>query len=225
MARGVPLSRREGTKRRRNCRASFALHGGYVPQPLSDVAKVAAVERSGVSPPKGGYPGPVGNQKGHMTTRMRKAIAIAGVLSCAFISYGMAEAKPCEQHTTTTGVTRQQCLKAYRERLQRDREKWPRNPTARDLIVRGVNIRKFLALGRCEAGYGDGYGGVRWSTPSGWKWQGAYGLYYSTHQSVGHPYGADAGSMTWQEQTLVAERVRLRYGIHAWGAASCYIAG
>lgn len=107
----------------------------------------------------------------------------------------------------------------------RDRVEWPTNPTARDLRVRGVNVRKFLALGRCEAGRGNGYGGVRWRTPRGWKWQGAYGMYFSTHQSVGHPYGSDAGSMTWQEQTLVAERVRLRYGIHAWGAASCYIRG
>jgi hypothetical protein len=108
---------------------------------------------------------------------------------------------------------------------KRDALRWPQNPTAKDLRVRGVNVQKFLALGKCEAGPGPGYAGIRWETPRGWRWQGAYGMYYSTHQSVGHPYGADAGSMTWQEQTLVAERVRQRYGIGAWGAASCYING
>lgn len=110
------------------------------------------------------------------------------------------------------------------KQARRDRVMWPLNPTARDLTVRGVNIKKFLALGRCEAGPGDGYAGVRFRTPAGWRWQGAYGLYAQTHQSVGHPYGADAGQMTWQEQTLVAQRVMERYGIHAWGAASCYLA-
>jgi hypothetical protein len=156
---------------------------------------------------------------------MRKFIAIGAVIASAFVPYGFADAKPCSKHTTTTDVTKEQCLRSLRSQIKRDKLEWPPNPTARDLRVRGVNIRKFIALGKCEAGYGDGYGGVRFRTPSGWKWQGAYGMYYRTHQSVGHPYGSDAGSMTWQEQTLVAERVRLRYGIHAWGAASCYIRG
>jgi len=156
---------------------------------------------------------------------VKKFIAVAAVCASGFVSYGFADAKPCENHTSATSVSKAQCLRAHKERGRRDAQAWPTNPTARDLRVRGVNIRKFLALGRCEAGYGGGYAGVRFSTPSGWKWQGAYGLYYTTHQSVGHPYGNDAGSMTWQEQTLVAERVRLRYGIHAWGAASCYING
>lgn len=129
-----------------------------------------------------------------------------------------ALAPPCQAHT---GEAKRECVRV----VKRDRMEWPPNPTARDLRVRGVNVRKFIALGKCEAGHGAGYAGVRWHTPRGWKWQGAFGLYYSTHQSVGHPYGSDAGSMTWQEQTLVAERVRLRYGIGAWGAASCYING
>lgn len=156
---------------------------------------------------------------------MKRWIAVAAVIGTAFVSYGFADAKPCGEHTSATEVTKAQCVKAYKARVKRDKVKWPTNPTARDLRVRGVNIRKFIALGKCEAGYGGGYGGVRFRTPSGWKWQGAYGMYFRTHQSVGHPYGSDAGSMTWQEQTLVAERVRIRYGIHAWGAASCYIRG
>lgn len=135
---------------------------------------------------------------------IRKVAAIAAVAAAAAVSYGAGHVDAAPH---------------------RDKVQWPTDPTARDLRVRGVNVRKFLALGRCEAGRGDGYGGVRWRTPPGWKWQGAYGMYYTTHQSVGHPYGSDAGSMTWQEQTLVAERVRIRYGIHAWGAASCYIRG
>lgn len=135
---------------------------------------------------------------------IRKVAAIAALSVAAAVSYGAGHGDAAPP---------------------RDKVEWPTNPTARDLRVRGVNVRKFLALGRCEAGRGDGYGGVRWHTPPGWRWQGAYGMYYATHQSVGHPYGSDAGSMTWQEQTLVAERVRIRYGIHAWGAASCYIRG
>lgn len=156
---------------------------------------------------------------------MKKLLVVAAVVGSTFVSYGFADAKPCAKHTAGTDVTKEQCLRSLRSQAKRDKLEWPPNPTARDLRVRGVNIKKFLALGRCEAGYGGGYAGVRFSTPSGWKWQGAYGMYYTTHQSVGHPYGPDAGSMTWQEQTLVAERVRLRYGIHAWGAASCYIRG
>lgn len=140
------------------------------------------------------------------------SFATVAVLGCA----KQALAPPCRYHD---GSEKRECLRI----VKRDKMDWPPNPTVRDLRVRKVNIRKFLALGRCEAGPGDGYSGIRWHTPGGWKWQGAYGLYYSTHQSVGHPYGADAGSMTWQEQTLVAERVRLRYGIGAWGAASCWV--
>jgi hypothetical protein len=139
----------------------------------------------------------------------------------AAVMFGCAKqalAPPCQAHK---GDAKRACIAT----VKRDRMEWPPNPTARDLRVRSVNVRKFIALGKCEAGHGSGYAGVRWHTPRGWKWQGAYGLYYSTHQSVGHPYGTDAGSMTWQQQTLVAERVRLRYGIGAWGAASCWING
>lgn len=147
-------------------------------------------------------------------TVIAASFAIAVIFGCA----KQALAPPCQAHL---GGDKRECLRT----LRRDRMEWPPNPTARDLRVRGVNIRKFIALGKCEAGHGGGYAGVRWHTPPGWKWQGAFGLYYRTHQSVGHPYGGDAGSMTWQEQTLVAERVRLRYGIGAWGAASCYVNG
>lgn len=142
------------------------------------------------------------------------SFAAVAALGCA----RQALAPPCQYHA---GAEKRECLRT----VKRDRMEWPPNPTMRDLRVRNVNVRKFIALGKCEAGHGDGYAGVRWHTPGGWKWQGAYGLYYSTHQSVGHPYGNDAGSMSWQEQTLVAERVRLRYGIGAWGAASCWVNG
>lgn len=155
---------------------------------------------------------------------MKASSLILTIVAASFVGvllFGctkQALAPPCAKHA---GENKRECVAT----VKRDRMEWPPSPTMRDLRVRGVNVRKFLALGRCEAGPGDGYGGVRWHTPSGWKWQGAYGLYYSTHQSVGHPYGSDAGSMTWQQQTLVAERVRLRYGIGAWGAASCWIRG
>lgn len=105
----------------------------------------------------------------------------------------------------------------------RDRAYWPKYPvTTHDLEVRHVEWRKFVNLARCEAGPGPGYGRVRWQTPRGWTYQGGTGMYSRTHQSVGHPYQRDIGQANWQTQVLVAERVRQRYGITAWGAHACW---
>lgn len=153
------------------------------------------------------------------------ALALGAGLAVAAAGSGACPGSACpSQPPDPATVIPAAAAQGAQEHSRRDQLRWPLNPTARDLRVRGVNIRKFLALGRCEAGPGSGHGGIRFRTPSGWRWQGAYGLYVRTHQSVGHPYGADAGQMTWQEQTLVAQRVMERYGIGAWGAASCYLA-
>jgi hypothetical protein len=92
----------------------------------------------------------------------------------------------------------------------------------RDLTVRGVQWRKFVNLARCEAGNGSGAYGVRWNTPSGWRWQGGLGMLDTSHASTGHPYGYDAGQWNWQTQVLVGERLRVMYGISAWSAAGCW---
>ena len=106
---------------------------------------------------------------------------------------------------------------------RRNRLTWPPAPvTAADLRARRVQVARFVNLAKCEAGYGDGAHGVRWRTPAGWKWQGGLGLYFRTHASVGHPYGADLGRVPWRAQVLVADAVRKRYGIRAWSAWRCW---
>lgn len=149
---------------------------------------------------------------------MRKAHQFTAMITTAVIGFGVAsaapaQATPCQDHK---GGKKVACQKA------RDAVRWPSSPTARDLRVRGVAIQRFARLARCEAGPGTGRFGVRWHTPSGWRWQGGLGMYDRTHQSVGHPYGSDAGAMTWQEQMLVGQRVKERYGITAWSAHACF---
>ena len=108
-------------------------------------------------------------------------------------------------------------------KAKRDKATWPKYPvTMRDLTVRGVQWRKFVNLARCEAGNGSGAFGVKWNTPSGWRWQGGLGMYDRSHASTGHPYGYDAGQWNWQTQVLVGERLRVMYGISAWSAAGCW---
>jgi hypothetical protein len=134
-----------------------------------------------------------------------------------------ASAAPCEAHTAATKVTKAQCLKAHKAQAKRDKATWPKYPvTTRDLNRRGVAIQKWVRLGRCEAGHGSGYGGVRWNTPSGWRWQGGLGMYDISHASTGHPYGYDAGQWNWQTQVLVGHRLMEKYGISAWSAARCW---
>lgn len=135
--------------------------------------------------------------------------------------------RPCQYHTATTKVSKGQCvaqykktvrarIKAKNDRVRRDRAYWPTKPiTVRDLEVRGVNIAGWKKIGICEQA-GPGEFGVRWNTPSGWKWQGGTGMYFGTHQSVGHPYSRDIGQETWQVQMLVAHRVALKYRLSAW---------
>jgi hypothetical protein len=132
---------------------------------------------------------------------------------------GTSAGAPCSNHV---GKAKAECVEAMNEQAQRDRAEWPKYPvTTRDLVRRGIAWRRFVALGRCEQP-GSGYGGVRWNTSSSWTWQGGTGMYRATHQSVGHPYNRNIGATNWQTQVLVAERVRLRYGITSWGAHKCW---
>lgn len=131
-----------------------------------------------------------------------------------------ASAAPCEKHT---GQAKAACVKQAKANAARDKAHWPGYPvTMRDLTVRGVQWRKFVNLAKCEAGHGSGAYGVRWNTPSGWRWQGGLGMYDRSHASTGHPYGSDAGRWNWQTQVLVGDRLRQQYGISAWSAAKCW---
>lgn len=105
---------------------------------------------------------------------------------------------------------------------KRDRVKWPERPvTVHDLKARGIPYQRFVALARCEQP-GREYGGVKWHTPGNWTYQGGTGMYRGTHASVGHPYSGNIGAENWTVQVLVANAVRARYGIRAWGAWRCF---
>lgn len=162
-------------------------------------------------------------------TRSRLAhacLATAAGVALGFVPMTASAAtatKPCAKHTRYTAVTKSDCLAAHRKQARRDRVRWPKYPvTTRDLRARDIAIARWVRLGRCEAGHGSGYGGVRWNTPSGWRWQGGLGMYDRSHASTGHPYGYDAGQWNWQTQVLVARRLKDKYGITAWSAWRCW---
>jgi nitrite reductase/ring-hydroxylating ferredoxin subunit len=167
-------------------------------------------------------------QRGSRLFRLSRSVCVAmfGVCS-AFAVLGSgstyAYAAPCAKHSATTKVTKGECLKAHKTQAKRNAVRWPAYPvTTRDLKSRGVQIQRWVRLGRCEAGHGSGYGGVRWNTPGGWRWQGGLGLYDRSHASTGHPYGYDAGRWNWQTQVLVGHRLMEKYSIRAWSAWRCW---
>ena len=153
---------------------------------------------------------------------MWRFTAVMGGLSVCLALGGAstAAAKPCAAHQ---GAAKAECVKAHKAQAKRDAVRWPAYPvTTRDLTGRGVAIERWVRLGRCEAGHGSGYGGVRWDTPGGWRWQGGLGMYDRSHASTGHPYGHDAGQWNWQTQVLVGQRLMEKYGITAWSAWRCW---
>jgi len=163
----------------------------------------------------------------HTLFRLFRSVGVAtfGVCSAfALLGSGSyAYAAPCGKHTASTKVTKKECLKAYKAQRKRNAVRWPKYPvTTRDLRARDVAIQRWVRLGRCEAGPGSGYGGVRWNTPSSFRWQGGLGMYDRSHASTGHPYGYDAGRWNWQTQVLVGHRLMEKYGIRAWSAWRCW---
>ena len=131
-------------------------------------------------------------------------------------SWSKAYATTCAKHQAQE---KRACVK----QAKRDAVRWPAYPvTTTDLTRRDVAISRWVSLGRCEAGHGSGYGGVRWNTPSGWRYQGGLGMYDRSHASTSHPYGYDAGQWNWQTQVLVGQRLMEKYGITAWSAWRCW---
>jgi len=98
--------------------------------------------------------------------------------------------------------------------------KFPANPTKRDVAKRVPDWQRFVRLGRCEqpgpSKYGDG---VNWGN-QGPTYGGGVGLYAGTWRAAGSPYRVFSGSK-W-ETILVADAIRDRFGITAWGAWRCF---
>lgn len=101
---------------------------------------------------------------------------------------------------------------------KRDRLKFPPNPTMRDLKKRVPDWWGFVRLGRCEQP-GSGKYGVNWSH-QGPTWGGGLGIYRGTWYAAGSPYRLWSGSIP--ETILVADAIRDRFGITAWGAWRCF---
>lgn len=171
----------------------------------------------------------VGFQTGHCPSavsrqrryRASRAVAIAvGAALMTVPAVATGKGAPCAAHTDSTDVTRAECLRAHRAQVKRDRMQFPPSPTRADVARRVPDWQGFVRLGRCEqpgpSKYGDG---VRWDHP-GPTWGGGVGLYRGTWHTAGSPYRVFSGNK-W-ETILVADAVRDRFGITAWGAWRCF---
>jgi hypothetical protein len=167
-------------------------------------------------------PSPVTRLRGHRD-RLAVAIAMGAALGFAPVAAAETKPRPCAAHPVQAApgkVSRAVCLRAYKRQRARDRMQFPPSPTRRDVEKRVPDWQGFVRLGRCEqpgpSKYGDG---VRWDHP-GPTWGGGVGLYRRTWQAAGSPYRTFSGDK-W-ETILVADAVRDRFGITAWGAWRCF---
>jgi hypothetical protein len=65
------------------------------------------------------------------------------------------------------------------------------------------------AIAQCETG-------GNWTSP-GAKYQGGLGIYYKNWKTFGGlKFAPTAGQATPEQQIVVAERIRKRYGLRAW---------
>lgn len=147
----------------------------------------------------------------------RRVLAAVAALAAVALP-GSASAKPCAEHT---GDAKERCLSVLSKKAKaRDALRFPPNPTHADLVKRVPDWFRFVRLGRCEqpgpSKYGDG---VRWDHP-GPTWGGGVGLYRGTWLAAGSPYPVFSGSRP--ETILVADAIRDRFGITAWGAWRCF---
>lgn len=144
---------------------------------------------------------------------MKTALLIAAAL----VLPAAADARPCAKHE---GDKKAACVNAYKAQVKRDRMPFPPNPKRSDVSKRVPDWQGFVRLARCEqpgpSKYGDG---VRWDHP-GPTWGGGLGIYRSTWYAAGSPYKLWSGDK-W-ETILVADAIRDRFGITAWGAWRCF---
>ena len=161
---------------------------------------------------------------GQRCYRNRPALALmvgAALMIAPAIASG--KAAPCKAHPAEASpgkVNRATCMAAHKRQRARDRMQFPPNPTRRDVAKRVPDWQGFVRLGRCEqpgpSRYGDG---VMWQH-KGPTWGGGVGLYHRTWHAAGSPYRLWSGDK-W-ETILVADAVRDRFGITAWGAWRCF---
>ena len=161
---------------------------------------------------------------GQRCYRNRPALALmvgAALMIAPAIASG--KAAPCKAHPAEASpgkVNRATCMAAHKRQRTRDRMQFPPNPTRRDVAKRVPDWQGFVRLGRCEqpgpSRYGDG---VMWQH-KGPTWGGGVGLYHRTWHAAGSPYRLWSGDK-W-ETILVADAVRDRFGITAWGAWRCF---
>jgi len=161
---------------------------------------------------------------GQRCYRNRPALALmvgAALMIAPAIASG--KAAPCKAHPAEASpgkVNRATCMAAHKRQRARDRMQFPPNPTRRDVAKRVPDWQGFVRLGRCEqpgpSRYGDG---VMWQH-KGPTWGGGVGLYHRTWHAAGSPYRLWSGDK-W-ETILVADAVRDRFGITAWGGWRCF---
>lgn len=146
---------------------------------------------------------------------MRRAILVGG-LALAVALPSAADAKPCQYHA---GPAKDRCLAVVAKKAkERDSLRFPPNPTMADVAKRVPDWWGFVRLARCEQP-GPGKWGVRWSH-QGPTWGGGLGIYHGTWYAAGSPYRLWSGSIP--ETLLVADAIRDRFGITAWGAWRCF---
>ncbi len=139
-------------------------------------------------------------------------VLVPAALVAALALPGAAVAKPCQYHV---GAAKERCREAVEAR---DALRFPPKPTMADVKKRVPDWWGFVRLGRCEQP-GPGKWGVRWSH-QGPTWGGGLGIYRGTWYAAGSPYRLWSGSIP--ETLLVADAVRDRFGITAWGAWRCF---
>lgn len=151
-----------------------------------------------------------------------KTIITAAVIAAIGIAPANSFGKPCKDHPVSAedGVSKAQCMKAHKAQAQRDKMKYPPNPTKRDVALRVPDWQGFVRLGRCEQpGYSKYGDGVAWSH-QGPTWGGGLGIYKTSWNIANSPYRLWSGSK-W-ETILVADAIRDAVGITAWGAHACF---
>lgn len=101
----------------------------------------------------------------------------------------------------------------------RSTERFPAHPTMSDVQRLVPDWRGFIRLGRCEQPSSSEKYGVDWHN-QGPVYGGGLGIYKQSWYAAGSPYTLWSGSIP--ETILVADAIRDRFGITAWGASACF---
>lgn len=139
------------------------------------------------------------------------AIAAVAATAIAVGLTGTASAAPCKAHE---GKAKRACIK----QAKRDAMPFPPHPTMRDLARRVPDWSAFVRLGRCEQP-GSGKWGVAWGH-KGPTYGGGMGIFRQTWYTAKSPYKLWSSSIP--EEILVADAIRDKFGITAWGAWRCF---